>query len=148
MFGCEALFVGCAVCKQTERRSNDGAGSTRYPQLFFQPWTARMWCYEIGKTEGPPLASTLSHGVTSAFKNHDQQPWSWAVQAIIHENFGDKCFKCCDAAAIFFLALSSDRDGSFWWQGPSWSLFPMPLLSALSAPCSSSPHFPVGPTFQ
>ena len=77
-----------------------------------------------------------------------QQPWSWAVQAIIHENFGDKCFKCCDAAAIFFLALSSDRDGSFWWQGPSWSLFPMPLLSALSAPCSSSPHFPVGPTFQ
>ena len=68
-------------------------------------------------------------------------------QAIVHENLDYKCFKRCDAAAILFLALSQNRDGSFYDKDPSRSLFPMPLLSALSAPCSSSPHSPVGPYF-
>ena len=38
------------------------------------------------------------------------------------------------------MAAFCDKD-------PSRSLVPMPLLSALSAPCSSSPHSPVGPYF-
>ena len=67
------------------------------------------------------------------------------------ENFGNKCFRfVLWSCHHFLLALSHDRNGSFCdlREDASRSLFPMPLLSALSAPCSSSPHFPVGTTFR
>ena len=67
MFGCEALFVGCAVCKQTERRSNDGAGSTRYPQ--FQPRTA--W---------PGWATPVTSGTTT------RRSWDSTLRSLITDS--------------------------------------------------------------